>query len=342
MVYHYLVNGGYDMPIDQFNDTSFKRLYKLINTYPEAEEFIKSANVDQEENDSRPDSAFAWPEERRFRIDSPAQAALSRLYMEKQAGVPDAVRKRCEAALEIYGIDLPLQEKIAAAPDPDEYLLPEMQRFRVVGKESTKLAADAILRNERRMDPVTKAKASINLVKKSMEYNTTLPPKIYKLAGATMSYVPQMAAWLEARAAVVEDPTIKKAYVKLAESARARQRARENYLSDRNDLTKLADAIHELDDAAGLSRHYGKRLPDPMQTVFNTEKIAEDLLTVGDKQIPMSTLLAVPSETYVDTFGEDIADDFIDGDTVDPEDLRAVWDAIPFDLKQALASQMGW
>lgn len=330
------------MPTDQFNDTSFKQLYKLINNYPEAEEFIKSANIDHDENDNRPSSAFAWPEERRFRIDSPAQAALSRLYMEKQASIPEVVKARCDKALEIYGIELPLQEKVAAAPDPDEYLLPEMQRFRVVGKESTKLAADAILRNEHRMDSVTKATASVNLVKKSMEHNVALPTRIYKLAGATMSYVPQMVDWLEARAAVVEDSAIKKAYVKLAAGARARQHACENYLSDRDDMIKIADAIHELDNAAGLTPHYGKRLPDPMQTVFNTDKIAEDVLAIGGKQIPMSTLLAVPSETYVDTFGEDIADDFIDGNTVDPENLKAIWDSIPLDLKQSLAAQMGW
>lgn len=330
------------MPIDQFHDTSFKQLYKLIHNYPETEEFIKSASIDQNENDSRPDSAFAWPEKRLFRIDSPAQAALSRLYMEKQAGVPDGVRTRCDKALEIYEVELPLQEKVASAPDPDDYLLPEMQRFRVVGTESTKLAADAIIRNERRMNSVTKATASVNLVKKSMEHNVTLPSKIYKMAGATMSYVPEMADWLEARAAVVDDPAIKKAYVKLATDARARQHAQENYLSDRDDLVKLADAIHELDGAAGLSKHYGKRLPDPMQTVFNTEKIAEDMLTIGGKQIPMSTLLAVAPEEYTDVFGADITADFIEGGVVDSENLKAVWDSIPMDLKQALASQMGW
>ncbi len=144
------------MPIDQFNDRSFKQLYKLINEHPHAETHIKTASIDHEENERRPDSAFAWPEKRAFPIDSPDQAALSRLYIEKQASVPDEVRDRCDKALELYGIEMPLQEKVAAAPDPDEYLLPGIKRLRVVGSESAKLAAATLLRDKRRLNPVNR------------------------------------------------------------------------------------------------------------------------------------------------------------------------------------------
>jgi hypothetical protein len=325
------------MPIDQFHDPSFKRLYHLFNEHPESEEHIKTAQLDLEENEKRADSAFAWPERRMFPIDTPAQAALSRLYMEKQASVPDYVRQNCEKALTLYGVDMPLQEKIAAAPDLDEYLLPERKRFRVTDAETVKLASEAVLRNQRKMDATTRAQACVGLVKKSMQYETPLDPKIYKMAGVTMSYLPEMRTWLEARAAAVTDPMIKAAYEKLAEVTKRK----ELFFSDRDELVKIASVIDELDQASGLNQWYDRRLPDPMQTVFNTNKVAEEMFDVATKQVPASVLAAVPPEAYVDAFGDDIAGDFTEGGVVDTEKLRTLWDSIPLDLKQALVAQLG-
>jgi hypothetical protein len=325
------------MPIDQFNDQSFKRLYRLFQDHPETEDYIKTAQIDHDENEKRAEAAFAWPEQRMFPIDTPEQAALSRLYMEKQAGIPDYVRARCDKALELYGVEMPLQEKTAAAPDPDEYLLPEKKRFRVVDQETVKLASEAIVRNQRKMSAVTRAEACVNLVKKSMQHDTVLPEGIYKMAGVTMSYMPQLRTWLEARAAAVTDPMIKVAYEKLAEITRTK----EQYFSNRDELVKMASVIDELDQAAGLTKWYDRRLPDPMQTVFNTSKIAEETFDVATKQIPASVLATVPPEAFIDAFGEDIASDFIEGGVVDTEKLKLVWDSVPLDLKQALIAQLG-
>lgn len=325
------------MPIDQFTDKSFKRLYHLMQDFPQAEEQIKTAQLDIEENEKRADTAFAWPERRMFPIDTPAQAALSRLYMEKQAEVPPIVRHRCDMALEVYGVQLPLQEKTAAADDPDDYLLPAQKRFRVTDPESVKLASEAIMLNQRKLLPTQRAHACVGLVKKSMQFNMRLPAEIYKMAGVTMSYLPQLRSWLEARAAATSDPAIKTAYTKLAEATRTK----EQYISNRDELVKLADAIHELDEAAGLNKWYDRRLPDPMNTVFNTEKIAEDMFDVAGKQIPASTMMAIDPAAYEDAFGADITSDFISDGNVDVEQLKLVWDSIPTDLKQALIAQMG-
>jgi len=325
------------MPIDQFSDRSFKQLYQLLQEHPGIEEHIKTAQIDVEENEKVSSWAFAWPEERMFRIDTPAHASLSRLYMEKQAGIPDIVKQRCDNALEIYGVKLPLTEKTASAPDPDEYLLPERKRYRVTDKGSVKLAAEALLTNQGRLDPISRTRACVNLVKKASDHNEVLPNGIYKMAGVTMSYLPTMRTWLEARAAAAPTTLLKTAYQKLADS----MLRREQYVSDRDELVKVAGVIQELDQAAGLTHWYGRRLPDPVQTVFNTDKIAEEMLDAGGTQIPLSTLEALPAETFEDVFGPEIAGDFTQGGDIDTQQLKMLWDSIPLDLKQALAAQLG-
>jgi len=327
------------MPIDQYSDVSFKRLYGLIQEYPQVEPFIKSASLDWEENEKCASSAFAWPERRMFRIDSPEQAALSRLYMVKQARVPKEVVAACDKALTLYGVDLPLTEKVAAAEDNlEEYLLPEVKRFRVVDNESVKLAAEAISRQRSKMSTTTHAQACIRLVKIATEKKQILPDSIYKAAGVTACSASTMRDWLEARAAAVPAGAIKTAYLKLAEHARAQ----EELIYDRNELVKTADVISQLDAAAGLEKCYGKTLPDPMATVFNTDKIAEGVLELAGRQVPVSRLLAVPGEAYADVFGQDLADEFVEpsGD-IDEEQLRVILPTVPLDLQQALVSQLG-
>ncbi len=328
------------MLVDQYNDTSFKKLYRLINTFPEAEEHIKTASLDWETNGNRPNTAFAWRERRLFPIDSPSEAALSRLYMEKQAGIPLSVVERCEKALRLYNVDLAFQEKQASVPDLDEYLLPKIKRFRVVDKESVKLAAEALETNQRKLDVETRAEASIRLTKKATELGETLPSYIYKTAGLTVSYTPNMCKWLEARATATadENPAVSKAFQKLADAARSQER----YIYNRDELVKVADVIGKLDEQCGLVSDYGIHLPDPLQTVFNTDKIAEDTISVAGTPIPVSTLLSIDPEVYSDTFGEDLAQEFVGPDgTIDEVQLSTILPTVPLDLQQALAAQIG-
>jgi len=94
-------------PIDQFSDPGFKVLSERLRSFPGVDLLIKTAELNDEENAKAAFTAFAWPEQRLFRIDSPAQAALSKLYMSKQASIPTHVRNTCNKALELYGISLP-------------------------------------------------------------------------------------------------------------------------------------------------------------------------------------------------------------------------------------------
>ena len=326
--------------IDQFSDPSMRHLFTVFQEHPESEYLIKNAKLDQDENEKRASTEFAWPEARLFPIDSPEQASLSRLYMEKQAGIPPRVVERCDKALDLYKIQMPLQTKIATEVDvnPNEFLLPDMKRFRVRNKSDVKLAADALLTNRRKMNTVTRARASYNLVKKAVDLGVKVPDSILKMAGVTMSDPNPLKLWIEARIEATQDETVKEAYQRLLPIVDAQKG---KLVSKRDELVKFASVLSELDEAAGLDTLYDKKLLDPLDTVFNTNKIAEELLELAGRQVPLQTLLSLDPETYRDVFGEDLAGEFLEGDEVNPEMLRVILPTVPLDLQQVLAAQLG-
>lgn len=325
--------------VDQFSDPGFKVLNQRIQQFPETDAFIKSAELNDDDNEKRASTSFAWKEQRLFPIDDPAQAALSRLYMEKQAGIPPEVYAICDKALELYGVDMPLQEKTASSVvDLTEYLLPDMKRYRVKTAEDVHLASDAILRNHRKMDTDTKAQAGINLTKIATGLGERLPTDILKFAGVTMCNTGVLRDWLEARSTATLDPQIMHGYQKLAEEVYALP----TLCGDREELIKVAVVIQELDKAAGLEKNYGRNLLDPLLTVFNTDKIADSLVTLAGRQVSLDTLLAVDPEIYRDVFGDDLAAEFIEPTgEIDPEQLQIILPTVPMDLQKALAAQMG-
>jgi hypothetical protein len=327
--------------IDQFSDPGFRVLGRLVSLYPDAEEHIKTAALDPDENEDRPDTAFAWRERRLFPIDSPDQAALSRLYIQKQAAaVPENVVALCDKALEMYEVEMPLEEKTASEPvdDSRDYLLPQLKRWKVIDADGVKLASDAILQNRRRMDVDTRATASVNLAKKAAEFGVPLPQTILKMAGATMCNTKVLRDWLEARSTITTDPQIKFGYDKLAEEVDQVPAM----VGDREQLIKVAAAIQELDEAVKLDYYYDQKIPDALDTVFNTDKIADEMISLAGRQVPLSQLEAVDPEIYRDVLGDDLADDFISSTgEIDPEQLKIILPTVPRDLLQALLAQMG-
>lgn len=327
------------MAVDQFTDVGFRVLSQRIRQFPDIDPFIKEAVLDVEENEKIASSAFAWESRRLFRIDSPAQAALSRVYMEKQADVPRSVIAKCDKALELFGVDLPLNEKTAAARDTtDEYLLPHMKRFRVQSADDVKVASEAILRNHKRMDPETRAMASVNLAKMAVKYAEPIPSQILKFAGATMCDTRVLKDWLLARTEKTADAEISNAYEKLAYQVEKLPR----HCVDREELIKVASVLRELDEAAGLEHLYDRQLLDPVTTVFNMDKVADEMMDLAGRQVPMDTLLSIEPAVYEDAFGPDLAGEFVteDGQII-PEQLKIILPTVPRDLQQALAAQMG-
>jgi hypothetical protein len=328
---------------DQFSDPSYRRVFRLIQQRPEIEEIVKTASMDIEENEKVSNHSFAWPERRLFRIDSPAHAALSKAFMIKQAGagIPTEVQERCDRALDVFGVNLALLEKTAQPLETDdsEFLLPSIRRLRVQTKEDVKLAADAIRNNLKKMDTRTRAQACTNLVKKAVDLEQPVPPWVLKFAGYTMCNVGELRDWMYARAEATKDPQIRYGFNKLAEELRQLP----PLCGDRDELIKVATAIQELDEAAGLEKFYDRKLLDPLSTVFNTEKLADDFVSLAGKQVPLQDMLAVDPEAYKDVFGEDLANEFIDktSNEIDPERLKIILPTVPLDLQKTLSAQLG-
>jgi hypothetical protein len=325
---------------DQFSDHSLKTLAHSIQENPQLPvDLIKTAALDMDENDMRPDTAFAWPERRLFPIDSPGQAVVSKLYMTKQASVPADVVSRCDRALAVYGVIVPLQEKVAAAPSEDDYLFPENKRYLVKTAEDVKLAADALWENRFKIPVAARTEACVRLLKIAANNNVRLPDSVLKLAGATCAQAPQLKSWLDARALMAKKAGHGQVGATFEKMARAMPE--DGLFHDTDDLAKLASAIDELDRAAGLDKRYGRDFPDAVMTVFNTTKIADDTLDVAGQPVPMDVLLSVDPAVYADLLGDDLAAEFAPGGEIDPEAFKVIWPTVPYDLQKALRAQLG-
>lgn len=328
--------------VDQYSDPSFGFLVRQVKAMPAIEPFVKNASIEAGETDSLPDTAFAWPDQRKFPIHSAEQATLSYAYSKLAADVPPEVDANLKQALEVYGIPLdiftsPATEKVAALAD-DAYLLPDMRLFPVTDAASVKYAEQRVLSQITKLSLENRATACGNLVKKADHFKVALHPEVLKLAGFVVSSTAQVRDWLSARAGVlpIDKHLQKVAYEALADGLR-HQPAESR---DRPGLLKLASAIAELDEQAGLDRHYDRKLPDPLQTVFNTHKVAAEMVDLNGTMVPLSKLAALPATFWEDLGGRELSDELCPGGKMDNSKLAMIVDTLPLDLKVILKSQL--
>lgn len=325
---------------DQLRDPTLARLVRLVSNRPKVAELVKEADVLPEELDTLPSDAFAWPEKRAFPLHSREHAAMSRLYREDYRGaVPSHVDVRLKEACDVYGLsdDLFATPKLAAVQDdPEDYLLPDLKRLPVKTAAQVKLAEEKLLDGYKKLSVEHRAMACRRLLDKAAAFDVKLHPLMHKLAGFTVTSTRILADWLEARREAAPE-AFKEAFQKLADATK-RQPAE---LRDRGEQIKIAEAIAELDKKAGLVRHYDRRLPDALQTVFNTNKVAGHGIDLNGHFVPMARLASYPSSFYGDVLGDDLVREASDGrGGVDPHKLAAILETLPRDMKHMLAQQM--
>jgi hypothetical protein len=326
---------------DQYHDPAFTVLYHILNESPEARDFVKSASLDAEDEAALPSSAFAWPERRLFPIDTPENTVLSSLYRSKCAAVPVEVDEALGKAQGIYGvkalIDQSLErQKVAAEqrpPEPEVWLLPRIKRLRVKTAEDIPVAEKLLLEQYPRLSIEDRTEGFVNLVKTARDLGVSLQPTTHRMAGMTVCTAKTAQDWIEARAAAVQEPLFRTAYDKLASAFTNRGQ----FIRDRDELVSAANALAQLDKQAGLDSHYDKRLPDPIRTIFNTEKVAEEMIDMAGKQIALSKLAAMPDTFWEDVVGKDIAPEIIEKQG---EELRQILDTLPLDLKLIIKNQV--
>lgn len=325
---------------DQTCDPGYSHLRVVLDRFPALKDVAKTANIDDDEFASLPDNSFAWPGQRRFPLHTREHAALSMGYRKIASKVPAEVDQMLEKAASVYEIDpsifeAPVVEKTAAET---RYVFPEKKRFLVKTAEDVKLAERRIRECYTQLTVEDRAEGLFRLSKFAKELGVALHPSTEKLAGFTLTSTRRLRDWLGARQEVTRGSVYSDAFAKIAASLEGVAPE----FHDRDVQVKLAGAIHELDKEAGLTKLYGRKLPDPIQTVFNSEKLAADTLELGTgMMLNKQKLSALPLSFWTDLLGPSVSQEISsDGETVDPEALMQLLPTLPADIKAIAQKQL--
>lgn len=334
--------------IHQGNDKSFKVLIQTLKRQPAAAGLSKQASLGQGELEELPKTAYAWEEARMFPIHSKDDAVVSYLYIleneDRDEDVPSHVKEATEKALRLYGVspeDLHFQEeKVASGADTESdsnyFLLPQKQRWNIKTAEHLDHAEQALVERRSELGVAERTKAARLFIKKAEEHSKPVSTSVLKLAGRVASDLHEVVGWLDARANLAPEHT--GSFQKIAESLQAVP----PLCYDSDSLFKLAATLEKLDSSLGLDKYYGSRLLDPIETVFNTDKKAEQTIDLGGVQVPLSHLARVPEERLKDIFGEELVEEAVGSSgELDIDVLAELIDTMPRDLKLVLARSIG-
>ena len=326
--------------VDQFSDPAFGTLYRQVSRMPALESFVKEASVDAGEVTALPDSAFAWPEERKYPLHTPEHTALSYAYAKSASELPEAVMANIKVALSVYQIPESTFEEleVKVASSSGNYVLPEFKYLPINNAEQVKTAQVRLMSDLPKLDIERRAVAATNLVKQAEAYKVELSTDVMQLAGLVVSNTKTASDWIEARTSKLKPDQghLKAAYEKLAEGVRRNPKE----VGDRGGLLKVASALAELDEMAGMDKHYDRRIPDAIRTVFNTTKVAGASVDLGGTFVPLSKLASLPASFWQDLGGSELSNEIAPGGVVDASKLATVVDTLPLDLKMILKSQV--
>ena len=326
---------------DQTSDPGFATMRVLLERYDGLLEFTKTAEMSPSAFEELPDSAFAWPEARSFPIHTPEHAALSLAYA-KHAGaqLPGEVAVKLAQAAAIHGVpqELLAEEKVAAAPTEEDYLLPDQKRFLVKTASDVQLAESIFFEKIAQIPVGDRAIMARNMVAAAEKHGVELHPSTYKYACLTMTSTQVFKDWMRARTEAAEK-------VGAAPQAQAFQKLaaafpHPTHLSEPKEQFKLASCVHQLDSQAGLDKHYDRTLPDPLSTVFNTSHRRENFVKIGSVLQNKALVQSVPLEFWEDALGPDITKEIAPNGEVDLATLEQILPTLPADMKNAVETQL--
>jgi len=323
------------MHIDQNTDPTFALLNDIIKERPGFSDMVKTAQVGLDVREELPLTAFADPHNRLFPVHTPEDAALSKAYSEKQAGVPVQVSEAIEAALGMYGVEVPEPQVSKTAFAKVAYLLEDTRQLPIREDTDVAKAEAALHRNSRKLAPKTLAKAANILIKEASDRGLEVSSDTLRFAGLTQCDRDKAAESIEIRGEAA--PKGREYFDKLAGYVRALPSG-----STRSDLVTIADAVGKLDTNYGLAKHYGRSLPNPMETVFNTKVAMGPSLDLAGTDVPLEELLRVDPEAYSDILGPDVLGEITGPQgELDPENVSAIFATLPLDMKRMLVSKLG-
>lgn len=279
----------------------------------------KLAGAEFGDADALPDSAFAWPERRRFPVHSEVDTLASIVYRAKLASAPpphvDETLTRAAAAWKIDPEVLrpsgAIEPKLAAAPV--EYAVPSQGRLPLGSVEQIKVAEEVILRDGLQALPYEELTAGAKKIASAAASMNLIPsPELRRFAGEGACHVPTLRDHLNARAGYVKTAEARMDYDRLAHAVARYEDFGSGVTYDAPALSKLASSLHALDVKHELVGEYGPRLLDPMRAVFNTtfrskEASAGGSMTLAGQAVPFSALYRLKEADWRDLGLEDLA-----------------------------------
>lgn len=329
------------MIIDQTTDAGFATLRVLSEKFPVIREMAKTAELDASEFSGLPNSAFAWPERRMFPLHNREHAALSLAYSKVASILPMEVQINLEKAASLYEIDssgFEHEEDLEKCAGEEYWLLSSQRRFRIASPSDVKLAEQVVNQRYLEFTPVERAEIMHNLVKVAERYDVPLAPSTKKFAGITLTSTKVLKDWIGARkeAALRRNSPVVASYEKIAKAFDSAP----EFIGDKQYQVKLAALLHDLDTQAGLDKLYGSKILDPVQTVWNTDKIAAQCINIAGKTFDKNMLSSLPNTFWSDAIGPDFAAEIAPGGQVDPTALEQIIETLPNDLKSSLATHL--
>lgn len=327
--------------IDQTTDAGFATLRVLSDKFPAIREMAKTAELDSSEFSELPSSAFAWPERRLFPLHNREHATLSFAYSKVASALPMSVLMNLDKAASMYEIDVTgfeREEDLEKDAGEEYWLLSEQRRFRVASPSDVKLAEQMVHQRYAEFSTVERAEIMQNLVKVAERYEVPLAPSTKKFAGVTLTNTRVLQDWVFARKEAAErnHSPLAGTYEKIAQEFNNAP----EFIGDKQYQVKLAALLHDLDKQAGITKHYGRKILDPIQTVWNTEKIAAQMINIAGKTFDKNMLASLPSTFWSDAIGDDFAAEIAPGGHVDPAALEQIISTLPNDLKASLATNL--
>lgn len=296
-----------------------------------------------EDTTALPATAFA-DDLRQYPIHSPDDAVLSKLAA-VDAAADGVTMARIDRALELYGFSpaslssYATKQAQAQAEPPVHYLLPHEARIPVASVDQLKEAASALVRQSRHLKVAQIAQAAMTAVQLGGTYDldsSALPATLYKFAGLTACDAGVLLDWVEARAAACpEGSEVRAQFDKLANVLEVNF-PRTGLLNDRTQLVKIAGAIEELDEMAGLQGRYDRTLLSPLEAVFNTNKFASATTChLGGQDIELAKIQALPDDVFDEYVGDGASAEKMQDDV-----CKAMIETLPADVQRSMLANL--
>lgn len=327
--------------LDQYHgDSTLTVLLSALSDRPTALEAVKYASFGDAA--TVPSRAYAWEEESRYPVHTREDAIASIAYRAKYAGaVPSYVDAALDAAAEAYGISDamftqdPAMAKVASAPASVVYALPDQERLPLGDAAQVKVAAEVLLRDGHVLELEDRVEAMAKVAAYARAYGVETPVEVHTYAGENACHTGLLRDRVGMRVMRTKVAGVRAAF----ETIEAQLEGPVTRLVNRNELLKLAGHIHELDVAAGITGDYGKKIFDPMQTVFNdgTLKLSHAAEWTSDGG-DVTQLMNMDPNVWDDVDLPELGQLAQAGDAAQ---FKQVWETLPLDMRQIVMKHLG-